>query len=1100
MCMHACAHVQACSVCFYVHDMCFSILCTLDNFFMSNLVTYFTVSYLYLLCMQELDPTTRPIKLKEEEKNVLSEEVISSLKEAHHVHIRGVKDPLLYFIHGLRKVDVDQAFSAMKDHFADIVSITCTMKITHLQAMFLEKKRRKEIDAMDAEVEIGKLYHGKKDGDAVVTIKGLRSPVESCKLELNLLLEKYVEQRVSWEDSGSKYHWTRERKEAVVAEVEAECDVLVHFESNCSASVCGIEEDAIAKTEEIVQECTEMVRCSIKASKEQRIKVGMSMKENKFKHSLVAIDTFDSAGILLYAPIRFNSLVVDVEEEIDSFLSKASHDRQDVSLDPLMSTIIHARYLKQGTEGCKVIFRKEKPAVLTVTGKRDAVQSLVARIQGIIADLQPTFCSQKVVVDKCFQSLLVQQSTYFFMKGIERSHFVEIRLPTGSENETKWAAEVKPIGWSKQCSVKIVQGSLVKERADALVNQANEELKLLSGLSRALLKAGGDSIQSECDSYVVKNGKVPTGEAVCLGSGKLPCKKIIHAVPPRWRGGSHGETALLEQSFIRSMDVAADNNCQRIALPALGTGFLHFPMDKCAECSMSALVKALSKHPDGFKDIKFVLFTEDDVSAFITIFQALETVPDLNCKVVEISQSDDIPKSTSAELPACQWDYMNDDQKFLPFEAALNTQLEQEYSRNPNSKFAYKHSKWRYEADFSAMTQTNLDTGKVRTIRRSVHTTASWYWKDDNGTFRPYTHSISVEIGRIQSENAVNCIHIDGRDYKFDFINKYQINTSTGHKREIKVSRNGDSEASVAGLSITVKGCEEDVLASKKKVMEYFKKQEKEDKWQIPRIFLPKMEPMIRNSCARYSVKVSFEDASKDNVQVLLHGWEKSVALVKEQCTGELLNLTTAQAHAGVVKKPDEWEEDGSSSVLKVVQNGSAEYNKVLARMRETVPNVNIVKLERIQNEWLWEKFSQHRDRIQKKNQGVVGENDLFHGTRSTDPRFIYEGEEGFDMRFSQAGIWGNGNYFAVNASYSVNYSHPVSGGLRQMFLVRVVIGEAHDCPPNGSLRLPPEKPKTSSLFSVERYDSVTGNTGGSRVYIIYDNLKAYPLYLITFK
>ena len=994
--------------------------------------------------MQELDPATRSIKLKEEEKKVLSEEVISSLKEAHHVHIRGVKDPLLYFIHGLRKVDVDQAFLAMKDHFADIVPITYTMKITHLQAMFLEKKRRKEIDAMDAEVKIRKQYHGKKDGDAVVTIIGLRSPVESCKLELNLLLEKCVEQRVSWEDSGSKYHWNRERKEAVVAEVEAECDVLVHFESNCSASVCGIEEDAIAKAKEIVQECTEMVRCSIKASKEQRIKVRMSIKENKFKHSLVAIDTFDSAGILLYAPIRFNSLVVDVEEEIDSFLSKASHDRHDVSLDPLMSTIIHARYLKKGTEGCKVIFRKEKPGVLTVTGKRDAVQSLVARIQGIIADLQPTFCSQKVVVDKCFQSLLVQRSTYFFMKGIERSHFVEIRLPTGSENETKWAADVKPIGWSKQCSVKIVQGSLVKEKADALVNQANEDLKLLSGLSRALVKAGGDSIQSECDSYVVENGKVPTGEAVCLGSGKLPCKKIIHAVPPRWRGGSHGETALLEQTFIRSMDVAADNNCQRIALPALGTGVLHFPMDKCAECS--ALMKALSKHPDGFEDIKIVLFTEDDVSAFITIFQALETVPDLNCKVVKISQSDDIPKSTSAELPVCQWDYMNDDQKFLPFEAALNTQLEQEYSRNPNSKFAYKHSKWRCEADFSAMTQTNLDTGKVRTIRRSVHTAASWYWKDDN------------------------------------------------------VSRNGDSEASVAGLSITVKGCEQDVLASKKKVMEYFKKQEKEDKLQIPRIFLSKMEPMIRNSCARYSVKVSFEDASKDNVQVLLHGWEKSVALVKEQCAVELLDLTTAQAPAGVVKKPDEWEEDGSSSVLKVVQHGSAEYNKVLARMRETVPNVKIIKLERIQNEWLWEKFSQHRDRIQKKNQGVVGENDLFHGTRSTDPRFIYEGEEGFDMRFSQAGMWGNGNYFAVNASYFVGYSHSVSGGLRQMFLVRVVIGEAHDCPSNCSLRLPPEKSsKTSSLFSVERYDSVTGITGGSRVYIIYDNLKAYPLYLITF-
>ena len=1034
---------------------------------------------------------------------MLSQEVISSLKEAHHVHIHGVKDPLLYFIHGLRKVDVDQAFLALKDDFAGVVSVTHTINVTHLQTMFLEKKRRNEIADMDAEVKFPKQYHGKKDGDAVVTIKGLRYPVESCTSELNSLLEKYVEQRVMWEDSGSKYHWTRDRKEAIIAEVEAECDVLVHFESNCSASVCGIEEDAIAKAKEIIQECTEIECLTIEATGEQRKKVGLAiMKENKFKHSLVAIDTrsFDSAGILLYAPRRFIGLVVDIKEEITSFLSKTSHVRQEITLDPLMSTIIHARYPNKGVEGCKIIFRKEEPGVLTVSGQRDAVQLLVARIQGIIADLQPTFCSQKVVVDKCFQPLLAQQRTHFFMKDMEKSHLVEIRLPTGSENEAKWAAEVKPIGWSKQCSVKISQGSLANEKADALVNQANEDLKLLSGLPRALLKAGGDSIQSECDSYVVKNGKVPTGEAVCLGSGKLPCKKVIHAVPPRWRGGSHGETALLKQTFSQCMDVAADNNCQRVALPALGTGVLHFPTDKCAECSMSALVNALCKYPDGFKEIKFVLFTEDDASAFITTFRILETVPDLNCKVVEISQSDDIPKSTSAKSPVCQWDYMNNDQKFLPFEATLNTQLEQEYSRNPNSKFAYKQSKWRYEADFSAMTQTNLDTGKVRTIRRSVHTAASWYWKDDNGTFRPYTHRISEEISRIQSGNAQNMVRIDGRHYKFDFINNYQINLSTGHKREIKIVKNRDSEASVAGLSITIKGCEQDVLASKKKVMEYFKKQEKEDKWQFPRIFLSKMGSFIRNSCAHNSVKVFFQDVSKDdNVHVLLHGWEKSVAKVKEECTGELLHLHTAQACAGV-KKPDEWEEDGSSSVLKAVRIGSAEYNKVLARMRETVPNVIIVKLERIQNEWLWDRFFQHRDRIKKKNQGVVGEKDLFHGTRSTDPNLIYNGEEGFDMRFSQAGMWGNGNYFAVNASYSVKYSHPVSGGLRQMFLARVIIGEAHDCPPNKTLRLPPEKSsKMSSLFSVERYDSVTGITKGSRVYIIYDNLKAYPFYLITF-
>jgi hypothetical protein len=48
----------------------------------------------------------------------------------------------------------------------------------------------------------------------------------------------------------------------------------------------------------------------------------------------------------------------------------------------------------------------------------------------------------------------------------------------------------------------------------------------------------------------------------------------------------------------------------------------------------------------------------------------------------------------------------------------------------------------------------------------------------------------------------------------------------------------------------------------------------------------------------------------------------------------------------------------------------------------------------------------------------------LYHGTSQTAPDLIYGGREGFDMNFSPGGMWGIGNYFAVNASYSDNYSH----------------------------------------------------------------------------
>ena len=209
--------------------------------------------------------------------------------------------------------------------------------------------------------------------------------------------------------------------------------------------------------------------------------------------------------------------------------------------------------------------------------------------------------------------------------------------------------------------------------------------------------------------------------------------------------------------------------------------------------------------------------------------------------------------------------------------------------------------------------------------------------------------------------------------------------------------------------------------------------------------------------------------------------------------------------------KPREWEGDLETFSLKDVPPDSAEFKKVLLLMQNTIPSVKILKLERIQNKWLWNKYSQHCDEIKEKNGGVLMEKELFHGTSANDPQQVYNGEEGFDMRFCTKGMWGRGSYFAASAMYSHQYAYTprgnYPGGSRQMFLARVNIGETHECPPDCTLTMPPARPlseacsSSSMQFSVIRYDSVTGVTGisGSRVYIIYDNRKAYPLYLITY-
>ena len=67
------------------------------------------------------------------------------------------------------------------------------------------------------------------------------------------------------------------------------------------------------------------------------------------------------------------------------------------------------------------------------------------------------------------------------------------------------------------------------------------------------------------------------------------------------------------------------------------------------------------------------------------------------------------------------------------------------------------------------------------------------------------------------------------------------------------------------------------------------------------------------------------------------------------------------------------------------------------------------------------------------------------------------------------------------------------------MFIVKVILGEIFDCgeKKDSTLRIPPVKElQLASMVNV-RYDSISGISKNSRIYMIYD--KAYPAYNIKY-
>lgn len=93
------------------------------------------------------------------------------------------------------------------------------------------------------------------------------------------------------------------------------------------------------------------------------------------------------------------------------------------------------------------------------------------------------------------------------------------------------------------------------------------------------------------------------------------------------------------------------------------------------------------------------------------------------------------------------------------------------------------------------------------------------------------------------------------------------------------------------------------------------------------------------------------------------------------------------------------------------------------------------------------------------------------------------------------ATYYGNGTYFAVQASYSADdkYSSP-SQGEKCVYLCRVLTGDY--AKGEEGMIVPPAK----GAAATEMYDSVVDNVTLPKLYVIFHDTQAYPEYLITFQ
>ncbi len=157
--------------------------------------------------------------------------------------------------------------------------------------------------------------------------------------------------------------------------------------------------------------------------------------------------------------------------------------------------------------------------------------------------------------------------------------------------------------------IHIETGDLTEYDVDAIVNAANNDLRLGGGLAGAIGEKGGAAIQAECDAH----GLVAVGQAALTGAGDLPARYVIHQASMRM--GAQTTAEALRDSTRAVLRLAEQHHLRTLAFPATGTGIAGFPVDQCAEIMIGEVLDHLDGQT-GLEDVYFVLFRESDRQAF----------------------------------------------------------------------------------------------------------------------------------------------------------------------------------------------------------------------------------------------------------------------------------------------------------------------------------------------------------------------------------------------------------------------------------------------------------------------------------------------------
>ncbi len=164
-------------------------------------------------------------------------------------------------------------------------------------------------------------------------------------------------------------------------------------------------------------------------------------------------------------------------------------------------------------------------------------------------------------------------------------------------------------------TVNIIQGDIVKQNVQAIVNASNKQFGKNSDLggvakaiANAMVGANAQKYEDWRKNVLHKKGELKKCRAIPIGSATIgpafslnkgKIKYIIHAVGPDCRKKAENENRVfyLASAYYNALDAADKNNLQSIAFPPISVGIFGCPSDQAAQIAMSVTGYYLNQRP-----------------------------------------------------------------------------------------------------------------------------------------------------------------------------------------------------------------------------------------------------------------------------------------------------------------------------------------------------------------------------------------------------------------------------------------------------------------------------------------------------------------------